>query len=304
MNGATSLVSVIIPVFNAGRTIEKCIDSVLNQTYRNVEIVAIDDGSNDESYDVIRKMAAIDDRIAGYHKTNGGVSSARNLGLDHATGDWVFFLDSDDWLFPEALEALLDAATKTHSKVAVGETLTASNSSTAKETTGNLTVYNTSDDYKGGYGLGNMVTARLYAKELVENIRFPETLWVLEDMAFNMGIIANNNTFRYVYADVNVQFYNNINPESLSHQYKSEDLLTVAEWFCDHLDSVNNRTIFIDKAIKNIIQYRYETKKRVENSKRYFKEMFHTNIPMIRKAGYFVCYHFPSVYKRVLKRFQ
>lgn len=88
--------SVIIPVYNAERHLKACVDSVLHQTFGNFEILLIDDGSKDESAMICDKYALIDARIKVIHKDNGGVSSARNLGLDKAVGDWICFVDSDD----------------------------------------------------------------------------------------------------------------------------------------------------------------------------------------------------------------
>lgn len=267
MNAKASVVSVIIPAFNAEKTIEKCVDSVVSQTYGDLEVVVVDDGSKDGSFELIQKLAASGDRIKYYHKENGGVSSARNIGLEHARGEWILFLDSDDWLFPDAIESLVTKASSTQSKVAVGETIFTYDSSLVEDKLKNeVRVYNTTDDYKGGFGLGNMVTGRLFARDIIGKIRFSETLYILEDMAFNLTVLSDNDSFRYVYISNKIQQHNDTNPESLSSQYKSQDLLNIAEWFYCNQNHVKNGTIFIDKAIKNVIQYRFETKKLAKGS--------------------------------------
>ena len=102
-----ALISVIVPVYKAEAFLRKCTDSILKQTYPNLELLLIDDGSPDESGALCDAIAQEDDRVRVFHKENGGVSSARNLGLEKAAGDYIAFVDSDDWLEPNALEELL-----------------------------------------------------------------------------------------------------------------------------------------------------------------------------------------------------
>lgn len=94
----TPLISIIVPVYNTEKYLDQCIQSVLAQTYTNWELLLIDDGSTDSSGAICDKYAAEDKRIRVFHKENGGVSSARNLGLDNAKGEWITFVDSDDWV--------------------------------------------------------------------------------------------------------------------------------------------------------------------------------------------------------------
>lgn len=101
-----SLISVIIPVYNVERYLKKCIDSVRMQTYQNLQIVLIDDGSTDKSPEICDEYAKEDNRILVIHKKNGGLSSARNKGLQVATGDYITFLDSDDYVSSTVYEDL------------------------------------------------------------------------------------------------------------------------------------------------------------------------------------------------------
>src|SRR5690606_27273688 len=91
-------VSVIIPVYNAEKYLRECIDSVLAQTFDDFELLLINDGSTDGSGKICDEYAQKDARVKVFHKENGGVSSARNLGLDNAKGEWITFIDSDDWI--------------------------------------------------------------------------------------------------------------------------------------------------------------------------------------------------------------
>lgn len=100
------LISLIIPIFNAEKTLQRCLDSVRQQTYSNLEVILIDDGSTDGSRNICMSYTKRDSRLRYLYQPNAGVSAARNLGLDAATGTYVAFLDSDDWLSPDYLARL------------------------------------------------------------------------------------------------------------------------------------------------------------------------------------------------------
>lgn len=101
------MISIIVPVFKAEKYIHRCIDSILAQSYTDFELLLVDDGSPDGCGAICDTYAAKDSRVRVFHKENGGVSSARNLGLDNAQGEWITFVDSDDWLEMEFLERLV-----------------------------------------------------------------------------------------------------------------------------------------------------------------------------------------------------
>ena len=103
------MVSVIIPAYNVERYIGKCIDSVVKQSYKDLEIIIVDDGSSDGTRDIICSLAKADKRITPIYKENGGASSARNIGLEHATGEYVYFIDADDVLEPDGIATLVSA---------------------------------------------------------------------------------------------------------------------------------------------------------------------------------------------------
>lgn len=102
----TPLFSLVIPVFNAGRTLARCLDSILSQAYSDFEVILVDDGSTDESPSVCDSYESADSRVRVFHKPNGGVSSARNLGIDNAAGNWITFIDADDYVSPEYISAI------------------------------------------------------------------------------------------------------------------------------------------------------------------------------------------------------
>lgn len=103
------LISVIIPVYNVEQYLKRCVDSVINQTYKNLEIILVDDGSKDNSSALCDEYLNEDDRIRVYHKENGGLSSARNYGIERCHGEYISFIDSDDFVAPCFIEALYTA---------------------------------------------------------------------------------------------------------------------------------------------------------------------------------------------------
>ena len=103
MNETTPKISVIVPVYKAEAYLHRCVDSLLAQTFTDFEVLLVDDGSPDRSGEICDEYARKDSRVRVFHKENGGVSSARNVGLDNARGEWICFVDSDDWLSENAM---------------------------------------------------------------------------------------------------------------------------------------------------------------------------------------------------------
>lgn len=112
------LVSIIVPVYNVETYVSKCIDSIVNQNYSNLEIILIDDGSKDNSSKICDEWSTKDRRIKVFHKKNGGVSSARNYGIKKSSGKYVCFVDSDDYLAPEFVTYMFFLIKKTKSSFA------------------------------------------------------------------------------------------------------------------------------------------------------------------------------------------
>ena len=125
------LVSIVVPVYNVESYIEECLQSVCSQTYENLEIICVDDVGNDRSMDVVRSFAVKDCRIKIIeHDKNKGLAEARNTGLEHVSGDYVFFLDSDDWLSIDAIEKFVRSAKVGEPDIVVGQGLAFSDDDT------------------------------------------------------------------------------------------------------------------------------------------------------------------------------
>lgn len=113
------LISVIVPVYNVEKYIRRCVDSILSQTYKNLEILLVDDGSNDLSGEICDEYAGTDKRVRAFHKKNGGLASARNFGLENVMGEYVSFVDSDDWIEKNTYSYCLDLINNENCKVDV-----------------------------------------------------------------------------------------------------------------------------------------------------------------------------------------
>lgn len=111
------LISVIVPVYNVEKYLDKCINSIINQTYQNLEIILVDDGSTDNSGILCDAFCNKDGRVQVIHQKNGGLSSARNTGIDHSNGNYLTFVDSDDWIDPTMIERLYSRIKEDHSQI-------------------------------------------------------------------------------------------------------------------------------------------------------------------------------------------
>lgn len=112
-----SLISIIVPVYNVEKYLKKCLDSLVNQTYSNIEIICVNDGSKDHSLSILKEYEKRDPRIKVIDKENGGLSDARNVGLKHVNGDYLMFVDSDDWIEKTTCEKTVSAIEKYHTDV-------------------------------------------------------------------------------------------------------------------------------------------------------------------------------------------
>lgn len=117
MNDNTPLISMIVPVYRVEKYLERCIRSIASQTYHHLEIILVDDGSPDKCGEICEALAQNDSRIKVYHKPNGGLSDARNFGVEHAHGEYIAFIDSDDYIAPNYVEYLLGLLEKNNADI-------------------------------------------------------------------------------------------------------------------------------------------------------------------------------------------
>ena len=188
-------ISVIIPAYNAETYLESCVRSALQQTYQNLEILLIDDGSTDSTWEICRRLAAADSRIRSIHKQNGGVSSARNAGIEAASGEMLTFVDGDDELKENGLEALIEAQQRTGADIVA-----------AWYDMGAPIPYPEAGDvvWKGTEALQKSLEdhpltysawAKLYTREIIGDTRFQEGIRVNEDSLFVFRLLCKQPCF-------------------------------------------------------------------------------------------------------------
>lgn len=181
--------SIIVPVYNSEQYLSRCVNSIVAQGFKDFELLIIDDGSTDSSKELCDKYAKQDNRIRVFHKSNGGVSSARNLGLDNAQGEWVMFVDSDDWLKPTYLDSLMSfAKNEVDLIISYPETVSQTEVINPKVYFPKLVTSSDFSDLFVLYDIDIYTTswAKVYKMALIRNngIRFNEKMTMGEDTVF------------------------------------------------------------------------------------------------------------------------
>ena len=183
------LVSVIIPAYNIEDYIGRCLDSIISQTYKNLEIIVVDDGSRDHTGEILDNYAKKDRRIKVIHKENGGVSSARNKGIEAAEGDYIGFIDGDDLIESEMYKTLVDLLEEENADIAhCGYQMVFPDRVDYYHNTGKKKIQTTEEGLKdllSGEMIEPGLVNKLYKKELIKNCRLDETVKINEDLLMN-----------------------------------------------------------------------------------------------------------------------
>lgn len=212
LNDEDFLISIVIPIYNAEKYLEQCLNSIKNQTYKNFEVIMVNDGSKDESETICKRFSEDDSRFRYFTKSNGGVSSARNLGLDNVKGDFITFIDSDDWIAEKHLELLINSIKKNNSDIVVSCYKEFDNIDTyytivyTKQEKNLLNFEKMNrDDFLTIFPklmsinvCFNNAVAKLFRKELVNNLRFDTSIKYGEDLDFYFSLYLNVESVSYV----------------------------------------------------------------------------------------------------------
>ncbi len=217
------MISVIVPVYNVQPYLRKCLDSIIDQTYKDLEILIIDDGSTDGSGEICDEYKK-DERVKVFHTQNRGLSCARNLGLDEAQGEWIGFVDSDDWIESDMYEVLLDRALETGADVAECGVRR------EKPKFFGYKRFKFSDQVLTGqeavnalmhHELSSAVWNKLYKKECFEHIWFPENR-VFEEIATTFHLLMRAKCV----CSISEPYYHYVQREnSLSNQHDMKNLV-------------------------------------------------------------------------------
>jgi len=240
------LISIIIPVFNKASYLRKCLDSIIILTHTDIEIILINDGSNDGSGEICDVYKMQDSRVKVIHQSNGGVSSARNNGLDNATGLWIYFIDPDDWIDKDPFNSIVSVL-QAHSEVDFIRTY-------CREINGDLVlnpdlpadikIYTRDEFLQTGFVAGYM-HSMFVRRELIEknDLRLSLTLDFMEDAEFIFRCILNSARI-LVYNKVFYNYFNNDTSSSVNLNLKKvTDHLTSASLMRKYSLSYNNPAV-------------------------------------------------------------
>lgn len=271
------LVSIIIPVYNAENYIEECLKSIISQTYSNIEIIIINDGSSDHSESICKKYNDIDNRIKLISIENKGVSDARNLGINNSKGKYLTFIDSDDIIAPDYIELLIKDTDSNCLNIC--KYLTFSDTFTY-DTTDYTTITISKKEFINLYEmkLFNTPCCKLYNKKIINdnNILFDTKLSIGEDLLFNLKYYDKINEVKVI--DKKLYFYRYHGAGTLSTKY-TKDMKKIQFMLINELDNFfieikpnKNLNKLIMERITTIIENEFNNKN-VGFLKRYFNSI-------------------------------
>lgn len=243
----TEKISIIVPIYNVEKYLERCLKSILNQTYKNLEIILIDDGSNDNSLCMCQDYAKIDDRIKVIHKKNGGVSSARNMGLDNATGELIGFVDPDDWIEPQMFEAMVTCKIQNNVELVNCDFLVESeNEFMFHRHEKNVSYMKILENIQSinsmiceSSFIQGQVWCKLFDEKYIRGIRFNEEIAIYEDLLFCVEYVERINTVACI---MNQQLYHySMHENNVTKSFGKKDITSIYA-----LEHVLNKKLKLD----------------------------------------------------------
>ncbi len=219
-----ALVSLVVPVYNSEKYLERCLECIVGQNYPNIEVIVVDGGSTDGTAEILEKFEKKYDVIRCIYKENEGVSSSRNRGMEAARGKYLEFVDSDDFLLPNACETLVKAMEETGADVVTAGFVSLKNGEERRPV---KAVYDGPDAFAGEFGKYytykknciNVPWNKMYRLAGL-TARFPEGLSMGEDLLFNLQVFGSAGRIAFI-PDL-VYEYNNRNEESLAYRYRED----------------------------------------------------------------------------------
>lgn len=256
-------VSIIVPVYNVENYLHRCVDSILEQTYSNFEIILVDDGSKDDSGNICDYYKQKDCRVKVIHKENGGLSDARNCGMKIAKGDYILFVDSDDYLDKFSIEKLFEKAKKFNLDIVEGKAYTVKKSTTIDD----FVTYGIDEKriYSGTeYAISRIknhcfyaaVWLKMYKKELIEKnkLKFKDKR-LHEDELWNPQAILNAD--RIMYIDYPFYYYDTSRDSSIMNNISQKNIESVmkncyelADFYKSKNMKISSRNIFLNYVVK------------------------------------------------------
>lgn len=244
------LISIIVPVYNCEKYLNECLNSIINQTYSNLEIILVDDGSKDNSGAICDKYAENDKRVKVFHSKNHGVSFTRNFGIKHANGEYIGFVDADDYIDKRMFEILLNNSLKYDAEISICDV------SRNPKKLGNIKnrsiiVYNQHEYVKKYFRIGSQTCEyypvnKLYRKSVIADNFFPIKYHEGEDTYGVLKTILNSNKFVYCQQ---VLYYYRVNNSSATSSYSDTDWELIDVW--DDIVDLVSATDYVEYAKLN-----------------------------------------------------
>lgn len=291
------LISIIVPVYNKEKYIEKCINSIISQTYNNLEIIIVDDGSSDNSLKICKKIAKNNINIKVIQKNNGGVSSARNVGINNANGKYISFIDIDDIVENNMIEILYNNLINNKSQLSIcSYYVNPLNKKVDNEININ---FNKEEFYKNINIYKGFCWNKLFILDKVKKVYFDETLHYCEDLLFCVKYVEMINNISYT----NLKLYNYVqNSDSAISQKWNERKATVIDAYKKIFDIIKKYDFNIIKEfyigyfnILNDVTHFYDKINKIELKKIYCL-LQKNKLSLKQRANLFIRYHLFGLY--------
>lgn len=262
----SKLISVIIPVFNGEMFIEECIESILNNTYKNLEIICVNDGSTDRTGEILEYSQKKIANLTVIAQKNSGVSAARNAGLNNAHGEFISFIDADDTISEHYFSVLLNAIEKNDADVASCNFTKSPLSPISISNIKPAEVLDIGQFYKRKL-LRVYVWGKLFKRSILDQVFFEETIRYSEDVAFMTEMlcktIEKGSSFKGVYIEEPLYYYR-FNNSSAVHNYKREVWPAFISWFISRIETQTDpipKSLYTMELLKKLLVYWYDLHK-------------------------------------------
>ena len=293
------LVSIIVPVYNVEEYIEKCLDSIKWQTYGNFEVLIVNDGSSDNSLNICNVYAKKDGRFKVYNQENQGVSAARNHGLDNVSGDYICFVDADDYISPIYIEILMRNMSSANADISICNFRFLGEFEQDIDSVTN--VWTKEEAIRQWFQLNNIpacVCGEVYKWELISDLRYDQTYRLGEDQIYFFEALKRGN--KIVYQDVKLYFYYQ-RPDSAMHKNfdaRYWDCVRMAEYFLKEGEAnfPNQIALFKKKEIFTYIVL-FISGSKVKNV--VSREILATVLPRIKESNTYQIVKYCSNYEKV-----
>lgn len=303
------LISVIIPVYNTACYLERCIESITNNTYKNLEIICINDGSKDNSLELLSSLAQKDSRIIIIDKENEGVSVARNEGIKRATGEFISFIDSDDWIHPKYFEILYNGVLEKNWDIVMCDY----EPEKEFQPFPNIKDYNlTSQNNLFETSFVEYIWGKLYRADIIKKYTFPKGIKIAEDTFYNVSLIASqiNEGINFTAGKATEKLYYYFYREdsalqSIPHFMGALDLAKKYQELSFKMQNPYIKSELLERSFKSAFQYRYLQMflLNYKSIKKETMDVLNKNLKEMRKINvkgflkYFVLSKFPFVYR-------